>query len=89
METEVDRIWVLLQEKGYKVNSKSVYLLRKKKEIITNYKFKKTDEYHKNNKSQQNTTIVAIFSTWPPCVLFFFLHFGCVFFGHISMRRRF
>ena len=45
-----------------------------KKEIITNYKFKKADKYHKHHKIQKSNNILLI-SCLTMLYKIFFLHF--------------
>jgi hypothetical protein len=46
------------RKKKYKIRYKGKYLFRMRKEITTNYKFKKADKYHKHHKIQKNNTLV-------------------------------
>jgi hypothetical protein len=42
----------------YKIRYKGEYLFRMRKEITTNYKFKKADKYHKHHKIQKHNSPV-------------------------------
>jgi len=47
-----------IQNFEYKIRYKEEYLFRMRKEVTTNYKFKKVDKYHKHHKIQKNITLV-------------------------------
>jgi hypothetical protein len=64
-----------MQNYDYKIRYKSEYSFRMRKEITTNYKFKRAFKYHKHHKIQKNDNIFLLINCLTQFYNTFSLHF--------------
>jgi hypothetical protein len=64
-----------MQNYEYKIRYKSEYSFRMRKEITTNYKFKRAFKYHKHHKIQKNDNIFLLINCMTQLYNTFILHF--------------
>jgi hypothetical protein len=64
-----------MQNYEYKIRYKSEYSFRMRKEITTNYKFKRAFKYHKHHNIQKNNNIFLLINCLTQLYNTFILHF--------------